>query len=93
MTDAQLSLLLLSLLDDLENTLQEVRNLLPEDAERGTVEHWRVKEEYSGEPFAHLQMNKGEFYIELGEYAALQPILSYIDRWRERVKVLSGEVE
>lgn len=81
MTDAQLSLLLLSLLDDLENTLQEVRDLLPEDAEQEEVKRLLGRDEYGN----------GLFTVVAGDYTVLQPLLSYIDKWRERVKVLSGE--
>jgi hypothetical protein len=92
MTDIQLYLLLMSMLDDLRGTVSEVHQLMPEDAEREQTLSKVLKEEYRDDPRFQVLLSPDAYETVAvhGEYVALQPLMALQDKWGQRIKVLLG---
>ena len=90
MTDPQLKLLLSSMLDELEHVMDDVRERMPESAEREG--EWVRKPEYADQFFLKLTEETHEF-VRNGEFEALKPLANWLATWRERVDELGAKNE
>lgn len=94
MTNQQLTLLLNTLLAELDTAIEAARDAMPEGAERTQHTEYELKPEYMGKYliFDPISVTHNEIMVD-GDYTAIAPLTALRGEWAECFGVLESEDE
>lgn len=91
MSDAQLKLMLVLMLSELSATIDEVSELMPEDAERESVGDWVKKPEFANKFVILASEETHDWQTTQGDYLALEPLRNLVVQWQQRIEAIGDE--